>query len=198
MQILARLSQAERPHADLTSARTITCIFSYMSLVHTGVEKSAKIMNRLSTNLYCLFPFILSRHYSYLSLTLEDLDESTLQLGCSKCSDNFQEVKKVIECVGHNLTLLAETGFGEGEICHRLVHPLASKEDKQSISLSAALLVRQRKMLRNILITHDSFKTCNWIFWRLKMTRKWMKQKMKRLLISPVACSPKQCCQCPT
>ena len=156
MQILARLSQAERPHADLTSARTITSIFSYMSLVHSGVEKSAKIMNRLSTNLYCLFPFILSRHYSYLSLTLEDLDESTLQLGCSKCSDNFQEVKKVIQCVGHNLTLLAETGFGEGEICHRLVHPLASKEDKQSISLSAALLVRQRKMLRNILITQYS------------------------------------------
>ena len=65
-------------------------------------------------------------------------------------------MKKVIQCVGHNLTLLAETGFGEGEICHRLVHPLASKVDKQSISLSAALLVRQRKMLRNILITHDS------------------------------------------
>jgi len=156
MQILARLSQAERPHADLTSTRTISCIFSYMSLVHTGVEKSAKIMNRLSTNLYCLFPFILSRHYSYLSLILEDLAESTSQLGCSKCSDNFQEVKKVIQSVGHNLTLLAETGFGEGEICHRLVHPLASKEDKQFISLSAALLVRQRKMLRNILITHDS------------------------------------------
>jgi len=156
MQILARLSQAERPHADLTSARTITCIFSYMALVHTGVEKSAKIMNRLSTNLYCLFPFILSRHYSFLSLMLEDLAESTMQLGCSKCSDNFQEVKKVIQSVGHNLTLLAETGFGEGEICHRLVHPLASKEDKQFISLSAALLVRQRKMLRNILITHDS------------------------------------------
>jgi hypothetical protein len=156
MQILARLSQAERPHADLTSSRTITCIFSYMSLVHTGVEKSTKIMNRLSNNLYCLFPFILSRHYSYLSLALEHLDESTLQLGCSKCSDHFQEVKKVIQSVGHNLTLLAETGFGEGEICHRLVHPLASKEDKQSISLSAALLVRQRKMLRNILITHDS------------------------------------------
>jgi len=81
---------------------------------------------------------------------MEDLSLSIM------CEDTFHEVKKVIQAVGHNLTLLAETGYGEGEICHRLVHPLASKEDKQAITLSAALLVRQRKILRNILITHDS------------------------------------------
>ena len=156
MQILSRLSLADRPHADLTSARTITCIFSYMSLVHSGVERSDKILTRLSTNLYCLFPFFLSRHFSYLTLALEDLDLTTSMLGCSKCTDNYQQVRKVIQSVGRNLTLLAETGYGEGEICHRLVHPMASKVDKQAISLSAALLVRQRKMLRNILITHDS------------------------------------------
>jgi len=81
---------------------------------------------------------------------------TTMDLGCSKCPVNFCEIEKIIRAVGHNLTLLAETGYGEGEICHRLVHPLASKEDKQAITMSAALLVRQRKMLRNILITHDS------------------------------------------
>ena len=127
-----------------------------MSLVHSGVERSDKILTRLSTNLYCLFPFFLSRHFSYLTLALEDLDLTTSMLGCSKCMDNYQQVRKVIQSVGRNLTLLAETGYGEGEICHRLVHPMASKVDKQAISLSAALLVRQRKMLRNILITHDS------------------------------------------
>jgi len=156
MQILARLCQAERPHADLTSAKTISTIFTYMSLVPSGVEKSGKILNRLSTNLYCLFPFLLSRHYSYLTLVLEDLNQSPMELGCNKCPGGFHDVQKIIQAVGHNLTLLAETGYGEGEICHRLVHPLASKEDKQAITMSAALLVRQRKMLRNILINHDS------------------------------------------
>jgi len=156
MQILARLCQAERPHADLTSAKTISTIFTYMSLVPSGVEKSGKILNRLSTNLYCLFPFLVSRHYSHLTLALEDLNQSPMELECNKCPGSLKEVQKIIQAVGHNLTLLAETGYGEGEICHRLVHPLASKEDKQAITMSAALLVRQRKMLRNILITHDS------------------------------------------
>lgn len=156
LQILARLCQAERPHADLTSAKTISTIFTYMSLVPTGVDKSGKILNRLSTNLYCLFPFLVARHFSYLTLVLEDLNLSPMELGCNKCPASFQEVQKIIQAVGHNLTLLAETGYGEGEICHRLVHPLASKDDKQAITMSAALLVRQRKMLRNILITHDS------------------------------------------
>jgi len=54
------------------------------------------------------------------------------------------------------MTLLAETGYGEGEICHRLVHPMIDKTDKQSIVISAALLVRQRKMLDNILLRHNT------------------------------------------
>jgi len=77
-----------------------------------------------------------------------------LELSCDGCG--FSQLTKFVSSVSENITLLAETGYGEGEICHRLVHPLISNQDKQSIVISAALLVRQRRMLNNILIRHDT------------------------------------------
>ena len=109
-------------------------------------------MTRLTTNLHCLFPFLLARHITHFMLFLEDLTE-----GCDQCEN--AGLRTLLRSVSDNVTLLAETGFGEGEICHRLVHPGIEKEDKQSIVISAALLVRQRKMLQNILLRHDTLDT---------------------------------------
>ena len=115
-------------------------------------SKAAKILTRLTTNLHCLFPFLLARHITHFLLFLEDLTE-----GCELCENSA--MRTLLRSVSDNVTLLAETGFGEGEICHRLVHPMIVKEDKQSIVISAALLVRQRKMLQNILLRHDTLDT---------------------------------------
>ena len=52
--------------------------------------------------------------------------------------------------------MLAETGYGEGEVCHRLVAPNTPAEEKLNIAICAPLLLRQRKLLRNVLVTHDS------------------------------------------
>ena len=40
-------------------------------------------------------------------------------------------------------------------MCWHLVHKLASKADKQSVAISSPMLVRPRKLLRNILLTHE-------------------------------------------
>ena len=39
-------------------------------------------------------------------------------------------------------------------MCHRLVSPLTSPSDRLAISITAPLLLRQRKLLRNVLLTH--------------------------------------------
>ena len=94
---------------------------------------------RLSTNLHCLFPFLLSRHITRFLLHYDRLDRT--------CECGQSQLAAVLESLRQNLTLLAETGFGEGEICHRLVHPNIDRRDKQNIVISASLLVRQKKML---------------------------------------------------
>ena len=90
---------------------------------------------RLTTNLHCLFPFLLSRHLS------------RLQLKFSQSCQCQAELTGLLQSLQQNLTLLAETGYGEGEICHRLVHPAIGQREKQNILISASLLVRQKKML---------------------------------------------------
>ena len=67
-----------------------------------------------------------------------------------------RDLRSLLVSLQQNLTLLAETGYGEGEICHRLVHPTRGKAEKQDIVISASLLVRQKKMLNNILLRHDT------------------------------------------
>jgi len=156
LQIISRLTQADRPHEDLTSSRTIQCLFSLMSLDPDSLGRISRIFTRLSKNLYCLMPFLLQRHACWISRQLEQSKAVTADYCCELCADQQDEVRKVSHQLLHNLTLLAETGYGEGEICHRLVTPTFSIADKQCIAISSAMLVKQRRKLYNILINHDS------------------------------------------
>ena len=153
LQLLSRLTQADRPHADLTSQRTIAAVFTFISQVPDGVSKAGKILTRLSTNLHCLLPFILHRHLPFFILAGDRLSSLS---SCTSCLPHLQEVQKLVSQLSNNLSLLAETGYGEGEVCHRLVAPSTSAEEKLNIAICAPLLLRQRKLLRNVLVTHDS------------------------------------------
>ena len=110
-------------------------------------------LSRLTTNLHCLFPFLLGRHLSRLLLQFSQFSPLS---GQERSCDCQSELAALLVSLQQNLTLLAETGYGEGEICHRLVHPAIGQRDKQNILISASLLVRQKKMLNNILICHDT------------------------------------------
>ena len=155
LQLLSRLTQADRPHADLTSERTVAAVFTFISQVPDGVLKAGKILTRLSTNLHCLLPFILHRHLPFFLLFLARDRLSSLS-SCPSCISHLREVQKLVSQLSNNLSLLAETGYGEGEVCHRLVAPNTPPEEKLNISICAPLLLRQRKLLRNVLVTHDS------------------------------------------
>ena len=153
LQLLSRLTQAERPHADLVSQRTIAAVFTFISQVPEGVSKAGKILTRLSTNLHCLLPFILHRHLPFFLLAKERL---SVLSSCASCLPHVQEVEKLVVQLWNNVSLLAETGYGEGEVCHRLVAPTTPTEEKLQIAICSPLLLRQRKLLRNVLVTHDS------------------------------------------
>jgi len=149
LQILSRLTQADRPHEDLTSARTIQCLFKLLSRDKQSLGRVSRILTRLSSNLYCLFPILKQKHATWIQLQLQQKG------GLECCEEHDSEVRKVARDVINNLTQIAETGYGEGEICHRLVNP-AFEADKQNIAISATLLVKERRKLANILINHDS------------------------------------------
>ena len=90
LQLLSRLTQAERPHADLSTPRALAALFSFICLVAGGVERAGKVLLRLSTNLHCLMAWVLHRHLPFLLLATERL--ATRLAGCEECRPHLLQV----------------------------------------------------------------------------------------------------------
>lgn len=93
-------------------------------------------------------PYIHQRTLSWVRPEVE----SRITLKDSPCQ-SCQELDELTKELVQNFSLLAETGYAEGVMCHTLVKGLLS--DKQSVAIAVPLVVRPRKLLTNILVTHE-------------------------------------------
>ena len=80
-------------------------------------------------------PYVHQRTLSWLKPEIE----SRTTLKDSPCPD-CQELQALVKELVQNFSLLAETGYAEGVMCHTLVKGTLS--DKQSVSIAVPLLVR--------------------------------------------------------
>ena len=128
LQILSRLAQAEMPHENLCSLDTVQALIKYLCNTKKPSKRAGRILIRLSKNLYCLMPVVNQRTFSWLKPQLE----ARPTMPDSPCS----------ECIGlqtlgmdlvQNFSLLAETGYAEGVLCHTLLKGLQS--DRLSVSI---------------------------------------------------------------
>ena len=148
LQILSRLAQAEMPHEDLCDLRTFQALIKFLCHTKNASKRAGRILLRLSKNLYCLMPIVNQRTMSWLKPQLED--RPTLKDSpCPECSDLLDLSRDLVQ----NFSLLAETGYAEGVMCHKLVK--GCKSEKLSVSIGIPLLVRPRKLLVNMLINHE-------------------------------------------
>ena len=148
LQILSRLAQAEIPHEDLASLRTFQALINFLCNNKNASKRAGRILLRLSKNLYCLMPLVNQRTMSWLKPQIEN--RPTLKDSpCPECSDLLDLSRDLVQ----NFSLLAETGYAEGVMCHKLVKGI--KSEKLSVSIGIPLLVRPRKLLVNMLINHE-------------------------------------------
>ena len=82
--------------------------------------------------------------FQHILLLPEKNGTDAIYLSFSFC---FQSKKELLQ----NFSLLAETGYAEGVMCHTLVK--GGIIDKQNVSIGVPLLVRPRKLLVNIFKT---------------------------------------------
>ena len=148
LQILSRLAQAEMPHENLCSLRTVQALIKYLCNTKKPSKRAGRILIRLSKNLYCLMPVVNQRTLSWLKPQLE-ARPTMKDSPCSECIDLQTLGMDLVQ----NFSLLAETGYAEGVLCHTLLKGLQS--DRLSVSIGVPLLVRPRKLLINILINHE-------------------------------------------
>lgn len=93
-------------------------------------------------------PFVNQRTMSWLIPQIE----SRPTLKDSPCQECL-ELDNLSKELWQNFSLLAETGYAEGVMCHTLVK--GTIEDKRNVSISVPILVRPRKLLVNILLNHE-------------------------------------------
>ena len=143
-----RLAQSEVPHESLCHSDTIQTLVRYLCWTRKPSKRAGRILLRLSKNLYCLMPIVNQRIMSWLKP--EIASRPTMKdPPCQECQD-LEDLSKELS---QNFSLLAETGYAEGVMCHKLVK--GEIDDKRNVSVSATLLVRPRKLLLNILINHE-------------------------------------------
>lgn len=148
LQVLSRLAQSEVPHESLCSFRFAQTLIKYLSRTRKPSKRAGRILLRVSQNLYCLMPFVNQRTMSWLRPEIE----SRPTIKESPCQDCL-ELLELSRELAQNFSLLAETGYAEGVMCHTLVK--GEVADKQNVAIGVPLLVRPRKLLVNILVNHE-------------------------------------------
>ena len=149
LQILSRLSQVEKPHEDLMALETVQALVGYLAHTRKPLPRAARILTRLSKNLHCVMTFALQRHMSWVTRAVDHGRPTLADSPCQSCANLI----RLRASVSQNISLLAETGYAEGQICWHLLRG-HTKAERQSVAISAPMLVRPRKLLRNILLTH--------------------------------------------
>ena len=148
LQILSRLAQSEVPHEHLCDISTVKSLINYLCWTKRASKRAGRILLRLSKNLYCFMPFVNQKTFSWLKPQIEGRPT----LSDSPCTD-CTELSKFCKELLVNFSLLAETGYSEGVMCHKLVK--GTLEDKENVSIAVPIVVRPRKLLVNILLNHE-------------------------------------------
>ncbi len=135
LQVLSRLAQSEVPHEHLCSLSTAQALIRYLCWTKNPSTRAGRVLIKLSKNLNCLMPYVYQRTLSWLRPEIE----SRPTMKDSPCKDCL-ELQALSKELVQNFSLLAETGYSEGVMCHTLVKGVIS--DKQSVAIAVPLLVR--------------------------------------------------------
>ena len=111
-----RLAQSEMPHENLCDLSFVKAIVNYLCWTIGPSKRAGRILLKLSKNLYCLMPFVNQRTMSWLKPEI-DSRPTLKDSPCQDCCDLDSLCKELLQ----NFSLLAETGYAEGVMCHTLV-----------------------------------------------------------------------------
>ena len=81
-------------------SRTLSCLITLMRLDSESLGRVTRILSRLSSNLYCLFPFLLQRHASWIMLQIEQVGSCYRQNRLDHVTDVTGWIMLQIEQVG--------------------------------------------------------------------------------------------------
>ena len=154
LQIMLRMYENPPLSESLTDINTAKifvqylCWTKYDPVTH---RRAGLIISRLSKRLETIMPFLLQAFFPWLRLEADSRLQNSDLGTCVAC----QTLSNLFNSVIQDFIFTAESGYIEGNVCHKLVAPGAADENTRSvISVGIVSLITCKTLLFNILITH--------------------------------------------
>lgn len=142
--LISRISHMECVIEDLVFGSTLSTLLDYMRLLQHPLPRAGRILGRIvRTHHYFIHliiqQFVLNIHREFCS---------PIHVLCDSCDKLSIIGKNLIS----KLSVVAETGFGEGELSHHLLK--ADLSVRETIAVTIPFVIRSPRLLRKLLVDH--------------------------------------------
>lgn len=139
--LLSRVSHMDVLVDDMVSSHTIDTLLQYYTLLEPPHPRAARILQRITRNHHCLVPLLRAGLVLKVNTRLAEKSHED----CTRCRD-FEKLRNSLLS---QLSLIAESGFGEGVIVHHLIR--ATRPVQAFLIVSVPYIIRKKKLLRAML-----------------------------------------------
>ncbi|XP_034241242.1 armadillo repeat-containing protein 5 [Thrips palmi] len=135
--LLSRVSHMDSLVEDMVSSNTLDALLQYYTLLDPPHPRAARILQRIARNHQYLVPLLRAG----LVLKVNARLTGRIHDGCSRCLEFDGLGKSLLS----QISVIAESGFGEGEIAHSLMR--ATRPVQTFLIISIPYIIRKRKLM---------------------------------------------------
>ncbi|XP_026284866.1 armadillo repeat-containing protein 5 [Frankliniella occidentalis] len=139
--LLSRVSHMDSLVDDMISSSTVDTLLQYYTMLEPPHPRAARILQRITRNHHCLLPLMRAG----LVLKVNKRLSGKLHDNCSRCLDFDSLGNSLLS----QLSVIAESGFGEGVIVHNLM--CAARPVQSHLIVSIPYIIRKKKLLHQML-----------------------------------------------
>ncbi|PSN52457.1 hypothetical protein C0J52_14981 [Blattella germanica] len=140
--LLSRISHMDNPVEDLASEMTLTALLDYITLIRFPQPRAQRILFRIIRNHHYFMSLLLQRFV----LTVQSRLCQEQHYSCWMCD----EFKVIGSSLLNDITKLAHSGFGEGELAYQLLK--AEDSVQRLLVVSIPFIVRIHRILWKLLM----------------------------------------------
>ncbi|XP_021941760.1 armadillo repeat-containing protein 5 [Zootermopsis nevadensis] len=147
--LLSRVSHMDSPVEELAAHSTFATLIAYVTLIRDPHPRASRILFRIIRNHHYFMSLLLHRFVPTVQSHLCQPQHSA----CWLCS----EFKSIGLSLLSQITMLAHSGFGEGELAHHLLKGEVLVQ--RLLAVSVPHIVRTQRILWKLLVECDALRT---------------------------------------
>ncbi|KAK7794826.1 hypothetical protein R5R35_005973 [Gryllus longicercus] len=140
--LISRVSHMEIVVEDLVLKNTLSTLLNYIRLLRNPLPRAGRILARIVRTHHYFIHLVCQQFVLNIYASLCE----PLHSACGSCERLNSIAKNLIS----KLSIVAESGFGEGELSHNLLK--AEKTIRETVAVTVPFVIKTHKLLRKLLI----------------------------------------------